>query len=222
MKTPMRALIAAMLMLSFAVLRPTPAQTPNASASGTYKFLMEDGFVKYVEFDAKNDDRGFTAGQLTFTDEATITEQDVDGTGDGVKEAPPGFYIKADFDSLTVEKNRALMSGTVLDSDHREYIGRWVQLVIEDNGDGKEVPDTLTWSICQQQPGGWVPSDYERKGDNGAYMSWWATDYERKDDVGIPSKNLMPGETKGCEVRPIWSYSLLDIKRWSGDLTIMQ
>ncbi|MFN2482536.1 MAG: hypothetical protein ABR554_13855 [Pyrinomonadaceae bacterium] len=220
MKILMRSSIAAMLLLSLAVSRPASAQTPGASASGAYKFLMEDGFVKYFEFDAKNDDRGFTTGQLTFTDEATITETDVDNPGDCCKESPPGFYIKADFDSLTVEKNRALLSGTVLDSDHREYIGRWVQLVIEDNGDGIEVPDTLTWSICRQQPGGWVPSDYEVKGDDGAYLSWWATDAELKDDVGIPSKNLMPGETKGCQVYPIWSYPLVDIQKWSGDILI--
>jgi hypothetical protein len=222
MRTLMRASVAALLVLSFAVSRPISAQTPNASASGSYKFLMEDGFVKYVEFDARNDDRGFTTGQLTFTDEATITERDLDSAGDDVKDSPPGFYIKADFDSLTVEKNRAMLSGRVLDSDHREYIGRWVQLVIQDNGDGREVPDTLTWSICQPPPGTWVPSDYERKSDNGAYLSWWATDYERKDDVGIPSKSLMPGEMKGCQVSPLWSYTLLDMVRWSGDIQIKQ
>lgn len=223
MKTLTRASIAALLMLSFASPRSTFAQTPNASASGIYKFLMEDGFVKTVDFTATNDDRGFTTGQLTFTDEATIAETDVDGTGDGVKDPLPGFYLKADFDSLTVEKNRALLSGTVLDSDHINYIGRWVQLVVEDNGGSREMPDTLTWSICQPPPGTWVPSDAEVPGDNGAYVSWWATDYEVKGDVGIPSKSLLPGgETKGCQVFPVWSYALLDIQKWSGDIQVLQ
>ena len=50
--------------------------------------------------------------------------------------------MTASLDSLTIENNRAVMGGTVTDSSNRSYIGRWVQLVVEDNGDGKEMTES--------------------------------------------------------------------------------
>jgi hypothetical protein len=78
----------------------------------------------------------------------------------------------------------------------------------------------LSWRICRPEPGGWIPSDYERKDDQGAFMSWWATDAERKDDVGIPSKNLIPGEMKSCPPYTLAAYEFVNPYKWEGDIVV--
>jgi hypothetical protein len=219
MKRIVCASILVLLLLCSVTTRLGTAQVGRQSASGTYKFIMEDNLTKYVEFSASSDDKGVVTGSMTFNDEAQVPYQDVDGAGDPRDEAT-AFFMTASLDTLTVEKNRALMGGTIRDSSYKSYIGKWVQLVVEDNGTNPEVPDRLVWRFCQPQPGGWVPSDNEVPGDRGAYMHWWATDYERKGDVGIPSKDLIPGNLKSCEVLSVWAYSFADLKRWDGDIQV--
>jgi hypothetical protein len=212
------ASISALFLLSFTTPRLATAQTAGPSASGSYRFLLEDELVKSVEFSATTDERGVTTGQMSFTDQARIPDvDDVEGPGQG--DAPPELYIKADFDDMTIEKNRAVMSGTVTDSSHRNYIGRWLQLVVEDNWANREIPDNLTWSFCRPQVVGWVPTDAELAFDDGAYLRWWATDAERKDDVGVPSKDLLSYE-KRCPVYPIWLYTFVDLLKWEGDIIV--
>jgi len=182
---------------------------------------MDDGFLKSLDFDAKSDDRGTATGFMKFTDEAKVFFQDVDGTGDTPKDEAVAFSMSADLDTMTIEKNRAVISGIVRDSSYSSYIGKFVQLVIEDN-DGVEVPDKLVWTFCEQQPGGWIPQDAEDPNDRGAFMSWWATDAERKDDVGIPSPNLIPGSLKSCQVYPLQTYEFASMLKWDGAITITQ
>ncbi|HVG28656.1 MAG TPA: hypothetical protein VM864_02950 [Pyrinomonadaceae bacterium] len=221
MKSRVCASILALILVGFAPPRPTAAQAPGQSASGVYKFLLEDNLAKYVEFAASTDEKGNTTGSMTFNDEARVSERDVEGDGERAGDPMP-FYMKAEFDTLTVEKNRALMSGIIRDSSHQSYIGRWVQLVVEDNVDNKEAPDRIVWRFCQPEAGGWIPSDYEVPGDRGAWMSWWATDAERKGDVGIPSQSLIPDEKRRCEMLPLWTYAFADLKRWDGDIRVVQ
>lgn len=206
-------------LISFATTSSVLAQA--GTANGNYKFVMEDGFLKYLEFDAKSDERGAATGFMKFTDEAKIEFQDVDGTGEGPKDEPVPFSMTADLDSMTIEKNRAIIGGLVRDSSYPSYVGKWVQLVIEDN-DGVEVPDKLVWSLCTPQPGGWIPEDAEVPGDRGAFLSWWATDAERKDDVGIPSPNIIPGTMKGCAIHPIQAYDFASILKADGVIQIRQ
>ena len=191
------------------------------AANGTYKFVMEDGLSKYLEFNVTTDDRGFTSGYMIFNDEAKVVFVDVDGNGDVPKDEPVPFTMKADMDSMTIEKNRAVISGVVRDSSYPSYLGKWVQLVIEDN-DGVEVPDKFGWSFCQPETGGWIPSDAEVPDDRGAFMSWWSTDFERKDDIGIPSPNLIPGSTKGCRSYPLGGFDFAAILKGEGSITIKQ
>lgn len=215
------AVIFTLCLLSFTTPQSSTAQRAGASANGIYKFIMDDDLMKYVEFDARTDDKGTTTGSMIYNDEAKVSDTDMDGTGEKFGDPMP-FYMKAEFDTMTVEKNRALMSGVVRDSSHKYYIGKWVQLVVEDNGDGREVPDKLVWRLCQVQPAGWIPSDYEAPGDRGAYLSWWATDYEQKGDVGIPSPSLIPDELKRCEALSLWTYSFAELKKWDGDIAVLQ
>ncbi len=213
------AAVAILCLVFLAIPSITYAQPGNAN--GKYQFIMEDELMKYFEFDSRTDERGTTTGYLQFTDEAKIVFQDVDGTGDIPHEEEIPFSMTADFDSMVIEKNRALIGGFVRDSNYRSYIGKWVQLVVEDN-DGIEVKDRFVWSVCAPEQGGWIPSDAEVKGDDGAYLSWWSTDSERKDDVGIPSPNIIPGNLKSCRVYPLLGYEFAEIVKGEGEIVIRQ
>lgn len=213
-----KRMCASLFVLSLVFLA-TPLLASAQVATGKYKFIMDDELSKYVEFDAKAGERGGATGYMIFTDEAKVVVQDPDG--EPGKDDPIPFSMKADLDTMTVEKNRAVISGIVRDSSVRSYIGRWVQLVIEDN-DGVEVPDRFGWSFCEPEVGGWIPSDAEVPDDKGAFLSWWATDAERRDDVGIPSPNIVPGMLKACQVNPLSSYEFASILKGEGAIQIQQ
>ena len=200
---------------------PLPASAQAGAANGTYKFIMQDRLAKYLEFDARSDERGTATGYLILTDDARVLFQDVDGTGEIPRDEAVAFSMKADLETMAIEKNRAVINGVVRDSTYRSYIGKSVQLVIEDN-DGIEVPDKFGWSFCEPEPGGWIPQDAEVPGDQGAFMSWWSTDAERKDDVGIPSPGLIPGGLKSCRVYPTFAYEFAEILKGDGAIQIKQ
>jgi hypothetical protein len=199
------------------LMTPPPIHA-QSSVRGSFRFMVEGDLIKTVELDASKDEKGVTTGQMTFTDEARIPDND--DAEDPWSDDPLPLYVKVQLDDLTTEKNRALISGTVLDSSHKTYIGRWVQLVVEDSGFDSREPDQLTWMFCRRTAAGWIPADAELAYDDGAYRQWWATDAERKDDVGIPSKNLLPKEETSCPVLPIWLYSFVDLRRWEGDIIV--
>jgi hypothetical protein len=208
----------ALCLVFLATPLPSSAQVAG-TVGGTYKFIMDDEIAKYLEFNATSTERGGATGYMIFTDDTKVVVQDPDG--EPSKEEGVAFSMKADLDSMIIEKNRALMSGVVRDSTVREYIGRWVQLVIEDN-DGVETPDKFVWQFCEPEPGGWIPSDAEWKDDQGAFMSWWSTDAERRDDVGIPSPSLIPGSLKACRAHSLQSYTFAEILKGDGAITIKQ
>jgi hypothetical protein len=203
----------ALFLLSLAVSPPLRAQS---SAQGSVRFMMEDGLIKTVELSVSKDERGTTTGSLTFSDEAKVPD-----TNDPENPAESfALFVTAKLDDSTFDKNRALLSGTILDSSHRTYIGKRVQLLVEDNGVDPKVPDLLAWTFCIWRPGGWVPSDAELSRDDGAFLRWWATDAERKDDVGIPSADLIPREGASCPAWPLWSYTFDQFLRWEGDIVV--
>ena len=217
----LKKLCTSLLVLCLAFL--TTPLLASAQVAGTvggkYKFIMEDELMKYLEFSAESSERGGATGYMIFTDDARVVDLDPDGEPSREEAVP--FSMKADLDSMIIEKNRALISGVVSDSTVRSYIGRFVQLVVEDN-DGVETPDKFVWSFCQPEPGGWIPSDAEVPGDMGAFMSWWATDAERKDDVGIPSPSLIPGSLKACRAHSLQSYEFAAFLKGDGVITIRQ
>ncbi len=213
MKTILGTPILALALLSATMPGLTSAQSSGHSANGVYRFVMEDEIPKSVEFEAHTDERGATTGQFKFIDEGTIVDRDPDAE-DPRDETPPGFSITATLDGLTIENNRAVMSGTITESTHHNYIGKWVQLVVEDNGNNQERPDQVNWRMCQPEPGGWVPADAEEPRDEGAYWHWWATDFEYRDDVGIPSRNVIPGQASGC---PSFSLSAYEFPALRGE-----
>lgn len=218
-KSTALASIFALFLLGFATAQSAHAQTGLPYAKGAYQFSLEDGYTKYVEFDAQGDREGGATGSLTISDEAPLVYQDVDGTGDKeLTQEFKGFYIKADFDSMTVNKNQAVMSGVVRDSSIRNYIGQRVLLTVEDNGDNSKVLDKVSWGVYQQLDKNWTASDAELREDPGVGLRWWATDAERKDDVGY----AMPRDEKiNAQTYPVASYSFFDVAHAAGDIVVM-
>jgi len=222
MKTIVRSVISVLFVIGLVTgytTTPARAHASQPSASGTYRFVLEDGFSKSVEFNATADERGAATGQMTFRDEAGVSEWDPDGEG-GHEQGPSEFYMTAVLDRLTIEGNRAVMSGTVADSSIRSYIGKWVQLVVEDNGDGREEPDKFTWCFCQPEEGGWVPADAELREDQGAFAQWWATDAEVKEDTGIQSANIIPGNRTSCQVFSLSTYPFAEVTNGEGQIQV--
>jgi hypothetical protein len=205
-----------MCLISLAAPWSIKAGADGPSVLGTYRFVMEDGANKQVDFEARST-AGSATGQLTFRDEATVVDRDPDDNEVRPEDPPVEFYLTAELDSLTVDGNRALMGGTIRDSSLRSYVGRWVQLVVEDNG---SEPDKLSWRVCQPQPGGWTPSDAEDPRDEGASLRWWATDLESSDDRGVESPNVMPGTARGCPTLPLSSYRFPKI-RGEGQIVVL-
>lgn len=212
MKIKVFASILALVLLGLAAPQWTSAQT----ASGTYQFAFEDDYTKYVEFEARTLTDGSATGQIFFSDEAKLTIQDLDGTGE--KEVTyPGFYFKAEVDGLVVIDNQALLSGTVRDSSIRDLVGQRVLLTVEDNGDNTRTPDKLTWGIYKPIERNWTPSDAELKEDPGVGLRWIATDAERRDDKGIEMPRSEAIDTKTF---PLAAFEFVDIKGGAGDIIV--
>jgi hypothetical protein len=209
--------IIVLLLSGFAATPEARAQTGGQSATGSYKFAVGDGKTKYVEFDARTETGGGATGQLFFSDEAEINDQDVDGTGDP-QESHRGFYLKAEFDGLLVLNNQAVMSGTVRDSSITALIGQRVLLTAEDNSkDNSGQPDKLTWGFYAPTGRSWETSDAELERDEGVGLRWVASDAERRDDVGVK----MPGvEAIDTQTFPLAAYTFVDLEHWSGDIRV--
>ncbi|HEV8429609.1 MAG TPA: hypothetical protein VGQ41_17035 [Pyrinomonadaceae bacterium] len=211
----MKSIIGAFVLTLFVVCLALPglvlACSEGATATGSFKFELEDGETRFVEFKAQEGTEGQATGEMTFSDPAAAPVEDPDNP-EGTK--TEGVLVKAKFDCMQVNENRAVIGGEIYDSNVLSNIGQRVLLVIEDNGLEK---DQLTWGIYPQPAKGWVPTDAELEDDKGAGLTWIATDFERSDDVGIPS-DLSKVVT--CKSFPLGSYEFPEIKTAGGDLQV--
>jgi hypothetical protein len=211
----MKSIIGAFVLTLFVVCLALPnlvsASAEGASATGSFKFVLEDGETRFVEFNATEGVDGQATGDVTFSDPVAIPVEDPDSS-----ETPKtqGVMVKAKFDCMQVVENKAVMGGEIYDSNVASNIGQRVLLVVEDNGLEK---DNLLWGIYRQPATGWVPSDAEVEGDKGAELKWIATDFERKDDVGIPSDI---SKVVTCKSFPLGAYEFPEIKAAGGDLKV--
>jgi hypothetical protein len=214
----MKSIIGAFVLALFIVCLALPnlvfAGAEGASATGSLKFVLDDGATRFVEFNAKEGLEGQATGDMTFNDPVAIP---VDNPDDVETPKTEGVFVKAKFDCMTTVENRAVIGGEIYDSNVKSNIGQRVLLVVEDNGLSK---DRLTWGIYQIPATGWVPSDAEVPGDKGASLRWWATDFERKDDVGFQ----MPVGSKvvACQSFPLSSYDFPEFKDTGGDIQVLQ
>lgn len=204
--------IVALLVLSLTAASSASAQT----ASGTYQFSFEDGQTKYLEFEARALSGGGATGQLMLSDEDALYYYDLDGSG-APEERYPGFYIRADIDGLVVNRNQAVMSATVRESNVPQLVGQRVLLTVEDNGENGAKPDQLTWGVYQPVRRDWTPSDAELKDDPGVGLTWTATDAERRDDPGI---QMPRDESITVQSFPVSAYAFATIARGAGDIRV--
>jgi hypothetical protein len=180
------------------------------SANGEFRFTLEDGLERSVEFNARIHNDGSSTGEMTFTDPGDLDDPDFPHAG---------FYVKAGFDCLTVKDNRAVMSGLVTESNVGDFIGHRVLLVVEDDGEGIDAatPDKLSWGVYEPVRKDWIPQDAEVPDDNGALFDWVATDFERPDDVGIPARK---SEVIGCQTFSLSSYAFMDVRHGQGNIQV--
>ena len=212
----MKNIIGAFIMALVAVCLALPnlvfAGAEGASASGSFKFVLEDGETRLVEFRASEGADGVGSGEMTFTDPAAIPIENPDDPG---RDQTPGVLVRAKIDCMNTSENTAIMGGEIFDSNVPSAIGKRVLLLVQDNGiDGEK--DRLTWGTYQP-PTQWVPIDAERPDDRGAFLKWTATDAERKDDVGIP---MPPNPLVQCKTFPSGAYDFPEIKYAGGDLQV--
>lgn len=213
----MKSIIGAFVLTLFVVCLAVPglvsAGAEGSSATGTLKFVLEDGETRFVEFQAREGADGQAAGELTFSDPVAIPVEDPDASDTPKNQ---GVLVRAKFDCMSVIDNKAVIGGEIYDSNIRSNIGQRVLLVVEDNGLEK---DKLMWGIYQLPATGWVPKDAEREDDKGAELKWIATDFERRDDVGIPSDI---SKVVTCKSFPLGAYEFPEIKAAGGDLRVSQ
>ena len=213
----MKSIIGAFVLALFVVCLALPnlvfAGAEGSSATGSLKFVLEDGATRFVEFTAKEGTDGQATGDMTFSDPVAIPVEDPDSAENPKTE---GVIVKAKFDCMTTFENRAVIGGEIYDSNVRSNIGQRVLLIVEDNGLDK---DRLTWGIYQQPATGWTPVDAEDPNDKGASLTWWATDAERRDDIGF---QMPQGKVVACQSFPLSSYDFSDIKEAGGDLQVQQ
>lgn len=214
MKSIIGASVMALLLVCVAVPGWVSADSEGSTAAGSFKFAMDDGEVKFVEFKAEGLSEGQAAGEMVFSDPAAVPVENPD---DSEKPGSPGVLVRARFDCMDTLKNTAVIGGTIFESNVPSAIGLRVLLVVEDNGvEGEK--DRVSWGIYQL-PGKWVPTDAELDDDKGAGLTWWATDAERKDDVGIP---MPPNALVQCKSFSPASVDFPEIKYAGGDLQVQE
>ena len=213
----MKSIIGAFVLALFVVCLALPnlvfAGAEGASATGSLKFILEDGATRFVEFSAKEGLDGQATGDMTYSDPVAVPVDDPDN---GETPKTEGVFVKAKFDCMMTVENRAVIGGEIYDSNVKSNIGQRMLLVVEDNGLSK---DRLTWGIYQMPATGWIPSDSELKEDDGASLTWWATDFERKDDVGF---KMPVSKIVACQNFPLSSYDFPEIKEAGGDLQVLR
>lgn len=215
MKSTICALVFSLVLISVALPVLSFAGADGPSATGSFEFALEDGKPRFLQFNARQQNKGTVVGEMSFTDpNATV----VDDPDTPVNESI-GASIRASFDCLKITGNRAVMSGVITESNLLNAIGLRVLLVVEDNGEGVNIPSTdkLTWGVYQSSATSWIPQDAERDDDNGSSLTWLATDAERTDDVGIPSN---PSKVIGCQSFPLDAYTFADIRHGGGNVQV--
>jgi hypothetical protein len=217
----MKRIVPPLLLLMFLLfISPNPSTSAAADGrgvDGNFQFSTATGQTSHIDFSATEQLDGSTLGEMTFAQEGI--ESDRSQLDD--RPAPPSkFFLKAQFDCLIIENNKAVMSGTVNEANVPSYIGRRVLLVVEDNSQStnRRKQDRLTWGLYKVPKSDWLPSDSERPDENqGLTPTWVAQDAERADDEGVLSNR---SEVIGCNTFPLSAFSFIDQKHGHGKIHV--
>jgi hypothetical protein len=206
------------LLLTFPLQKQSAAESEGPSVSGSFQISTDGGPTKQLEFSARVERNGSIIGETIFQDRPATLDQKADSDDRASTDSAAPFFAKAQFDCLVVDGNRAVMGGSVTESNMRQYIGRRLLLVVQD-GDGLNPPgrDKLTFGIYRQIDKSWLPMDSERPDIEGGPVAWVAQDAERAEDEPVLSPK---SEIPGCQSFPLSSFSFIDAKHGRGNIKI--
>jgi hypothetical protein len=206
------------LLLTFALQKQSAAESDGPSVSGSFQISTDGGPTRYIKFYSRIEKNGRTTGETIIQDRPSAPDQNGDSGDRPWNDSSPPFFAKAEFDCLSVNGNRAVMSGSVTESNSAQYIGRRLLLVVQD-GDDFNPPrkDRLTFGIYRQTAKVWLPSDSERPAENGGPVEWIIQDSERPDDEPVSSQK---NEVIGCQTFPISSFSFINANLGHGSIEI--
>lgn len=208
----------AVFFLSITLPALTSADTEEGvSAKGTFKISIENGQSREVQFDARIAMDGNTTGEITFHDTGAVVTTPKTAEDSDASAAVTPFYVKATCDCLVVQGVEAALSGTVLESSRKNFVGRRVVLVVQD-GDSLTPPlrDKLTFGFYGKPLNVLGASDSERPDEQGP-TTWVATDAERSDDTGVM---LQKNQEVTCTSFPISSFNFIGAKQGQGKIQI--
>ena len=196
------------------------------SANGKFQFTAGDGSVRYVSFNARIHEDHSVTGEMSYTDPDAAPESEPDNPETSA--ATSGISVKANFDCLVINGNRAVMSGVIVESNVGAVLGRRVLLVVEDNEQGSKASDLdkLSWGVYKPHTINWTPADAELENDIGATLHWTARDFERCPDANDPENchdtgiASNPDTTIGCQSFPLSSYAFLNIEHGAGNIQV--
>jgi hypothetical protein len=216
MKTIIGAFVITLLLVCLALPGLVLAGAEGSAAAGSFKFALEDGATRFVEFKAVEQIDGQASGEMTFSDPAAVWVSNPD---DSERPKSDGILVRAKLDCMETVRNTAVIGGEIFDSNVPNVVGQRVLLVVEDNGlEGSK--DRLMWGIFEPRATGWTPQDAEVDGDKGAELTWIATDAERRDDKGIPAGIPNLSKFVACRNFPLASFEFPEIKYGGGDLEV--
>jgi hypothetical protein len=203
-------------LLSILLAFAAAAQNSGPASNGDFQFAL-DGASGAIQYNARM--HGSSAqGEMTFTGAIAISNEDVDGEG-STATALTNVTLTVKLDCLRIQGNRAAMSGLVTASSYAPYVGVRALLAVEDNGEGVKAPDRdkFTWGVYRNTTPGWMPSDFEVPGDNGAMFTWYASDFERPDDVPVLSTK---SSIVDCKTFPFGAYGFEDAPHGGGNIQV--
>src|ERR1044071_4334863 len=113
MKSIIGAFTITLLIVCVALPGLVRADAEGTTATGSFKFVMDDGATRFVEFNAKEGAEGQAVGDMTFNDPVAVYVEDPDNP----EKTAEGMLVKARFDCMRTIENRAVMGGEIVDSN---------------------------------------------------------------------------------------------------------
>ena len=114
MKNIIGAFIMAVLAVCIALPNLVFADAEGSTASGSFKFSLDDGETRFVEFKASELAEGAGEGEMTLSDPAAVPVADPDNPEE---KQTPGVLVRAKFDCMETSKNQAIIGGEIFDSN---------------------------------------------------------------------------------------------------------